>query len=315
MTGSVTVAPSVFLAFLYALIWGCLFGAIGGWLQLFGRRVSPRRSRVATPATWQPDRRARRGSGRDGDGSPALHGTRVGGGLALNTASAATIAWGTATSAIPLSSTLAVGLIGAFAPTFALYLFSLAAGASLDTYATASIGAANQSSSFSLLGTHPAWPAAVNLIVLVPLLAYFVGGWVAARAATARDTSAGLAAGALMALPLSVFAALGAYISGASIDVNLLGVSASEGVSPSVGGTFVAVLIGGAVVGALGGAAGVFSTVAWRLPRALLLPIGRLAWRSSRSSTASAASRAMCLGARRGSGSMMPCWRRFFWAS
>jgi hypothetical protein len=135
-------------------------------------------------------------------------------------------------------------------------------------------GAQSQPPSISLLDSQGgSRPITIFLLCVIPALCYFVGGWVAARAAHARDSRSALAAGALMSIPLSLLTTIGAALASAQIDANALGLAVSTGAGPSLGATFLAVLLPSAAVGALGGAAAVTVPALGRLPRLLLFPL------------------------------------------
>jgi hypothetical protein len=280
--GSVTLGPSPLQAFGYALLWGTLFGALGGWIQLVGRSALA----IALP-TLQSVRRPRVAG--------AIAGALVAYvsailvlivlGIAVVSFAATTLAasvslpqgFGTLPSGAsnPAGSVgLVLLLVVTIAPTLAAYALALATGAPVTSYQSGVPGLqADQSSSFGFFSTpHATSQLGWYLLALAPAICLLAGGRVAARIARADRVETGFVAGALIGLPLSVIMAGAAVLVSSGVEVSLLGQSLSQGSGPSIGGSFLAGLVTGAVVGGCGGASAVALPQLGSLPRLLLLP-------------------------------------------
>jgi hypothetical protein len=281
--GSLSLGPSPVQAFGYGLLWGTLFGAAGGWIQLVGRSSlalalpvlqSVRRGRLAgavagAVVAYSCSILLFLALGIAAVGYAATAGaasvTSPSGPLALPKDVA------TPTSAILLVLVLAVTI----APTLAAYTLALATGAPIAWSLASSVGAqGNQSSSLGFIGAQHTVPIQPwFLIAVVPAICYLAGGRVAARVARANRVDAGFAVGVLMGLPLSVLMAGSAVLVSGGVNVSVLGIGLNEGAGPSVGGSFLAALIAGSVVGGFGGASAVALPQLGSLPRLLLLPL------------------------------------------
>lgn len=289
---SATAQPSVWQAFLYGLLWGALFGAVGGWLHYSGAYFLSWALPVA--------QRAR-----------TLLGARVAGALAgsvvaylsgfflclatliglyvfsiVTNAANASVTNSSTTSTTSSSGLGALGvtlvLIIVLAPTAASWAFAFASGAPFAVNETTSLSSTQaQQASFGLFGssstiagfTAPQIPHLFYVILVLPLIAYLIGGRVAARVARATTPGDGALVGAMMAVPLSAIMAIAAACAGISLDINISAASGAVSYTPSVGGAFLAVLVGGAVVGAIGGATAVSIPQLGKLPRLLVLPV------------------------------------------
>lgn len=298
--GTATISPSVLQECLFGLLWGVLFGALGGWIQLTGRRFLS----AALPAI-QSARRTRLAGALAGAGVALGCGILIF--LALELAFLtyeATSAAGAGLPGIPfigppqaLNNTgSAIELVLALGPAAAIWFFSLGTGApgSVSCAITSStssgggcfslIGASvsNTSTTFGLINAdHTPTNTLFFLLALAPLVCYFAGGRVAARVAQARQTGDAFIAGAVLAIPLSL--ALGLMTLLVSIGTVVTASGENGGTStlalgPTFGSTFLAVLIGGAIVGGIGGASAVATPHLGSLPRLLLLPFRPLGW-------------------------------------
>lgn len=257
-------APA-FTTFLYGLVWGVLFGALGGWMHVHGRAWAA----AVLPALHAFKRRRLAGAFA-GAGVATMCAILLPIPILLGAASFAMIhlsatttsaaqttgAAGTPTSGMGALLTLLELLLVAVLP-LAICVFSVGAGATLTaSFDTSGLGASAHSASIGLLqssGAHlPSWTV---LLALIPLVCYFFGGRIAARVAGDERLGDAAISGALMALPLCVVLAVLAGAVNASVDASALSLeSISASAGPSVSGVFLVVLVGGAAVGALGGA-------------------------------------------------------------
>src|SRR5262249_6819179 len=162
-----------------------------------------------------------------------------------------------------------------FALPAAIWGFAFGTGAPLTPYASGfNTSSSTPTPSFGLICANqaPSIQATVVLLILVPAITYIVGGRVADRIARSQRAEAAFISGALMALPLSVLMAASAALAAIGFDISAAGQGGSVGVSPSIGGTFLAVLVFGAVLGGLGGASLLLVPQLGALPRLLMLP-------------------------------------------
>jgi hypothetical protein len=266
--GAVMLHPSPFLALFYGLLWGAIFGALGGWIHLSGRH-------------WLAGALVAMVCG-------VLMCVALGcAALALvNVQAAAVSAGATVSTASPhigglsgLGTALAAILV--IGPTVGVWAFAGATGAALDTRLVSSVGSAtSQHATLGFVGAqHAPTPQIWLLMALVPLICYLVGGRVAARIAGASTVRDGAQAGALMAVPLSLLMGLLAGASTLTLSMRGAGSGGSLMAGPSVGGTFLATLLVGAVVGGLGGASAVALPALGDMPRLPLAPVRPLGWR------------------------------------
>lgn len=280
---NVTLAPDTLAAFVYGLLWGLIFGALGGWLQFAGRRGFA----DALPAMRAAASRRVLGAIAGAvvaliSGIAVFIALVVGVFVVAVTAQHATITPNTALSGSlggANAAALVVMLSFALAPTLGIIAFTFAAGASFDISGATNVTSSGGSGiSFGLIGA-PQHPTnnLVYLLMLVPLVCYIAGGRVSARIAGARRPDEAMLAGALIALPFSILFAGVAALAGTSVDVNVLIASASGGAAPSLGGAFLAGLVGGAIGGAIGGASELAMPALGGVPRLLLLPFRPLA--------------------------------------
>ena len=277
---SVSLSPDTIAAFLYGLLWGLIFGALGGWLQFAGRRSFA----DALPTLQAATRRRVYGAIAGAvvalvSGIAIFAVLMVGALVAAITAQHATITPNsTLTGSLAGTNAAALIVLLAFTlgPTLGIIAFTFAAGASFDIFGASNL-ASGKTTSYGLIGTpfHPG--SAVYLLMLVPLICYIAGGGVSTRIAQARRPDEAMLAGALIALPFSVLFAGAAMLAGASLSASASIASASGGATPSLGGAFLAGLVGAGVGGAIGGASELAMPSLGGLPRALLLPFRPLA--------------------------------------
>lgn len=262
-----SIGAQPLLAFLYGLLWGAVFGAIGGWIQQSG-------------GAWL--------SSLIGKLQTLGNGRIVGAVAGAVTALVSVVLLGTACAmgyfafflsqsagevrAPDIGEVLRLGVTTG--PTSGLYLLGMANGASVDTYTHGLGTSAGDSSRIGLLVSHHHPPNVWQFIIYGLALAgsYILGGRVAARVARAARTDQGFAAGAMMAVPLSLLMTLAAWLTLTTASSSEGSQSVTFGTGLSLGGVFVTSLVAGAVLGGIGGAS-VFSLPALgSLPRVLLLP-------------------------------------------
>lgn len=255
--------PSVGQALLAGLLWGALLGALGGLLAI-------RRHHLFT-TNRHPDLLA-------GGAWGAL--IALGSGLllalvALLAGMAAhaigTVPTGTAgqpgggLAGVINGALVAIALLIVLAPVVALWLFALGTGATLDSWISASgTDVVSGNSTFGLLAAQHHPPSITWwLLLLIPLASYIIGGRAAAHIARAESLRDGALAGWLMAVGLSVILLALTLLSRLLIssEASIFGrnVAVNLGLAPSVGATFLLVLLIGGIFGALGGASAVLA--------------------------------------------------------
>lgn len=278
-SGSVTIAPAVFPAVIYGLLWGAIFGALGGWIHHSGRAWLS--SAVQSLQSVQTLQRKRAAGAVAGAVAAYLCGVLLFiaagiGGIAfllIHTAATTTINLAQLQSGTQGNPALIAFLAITMAPVLAVWALAVASGAPLQTFTSIPGGSGSSgATSIGLFGTHQAIPGLLWLILLIPAIAYIAGGRIAARVAQADRPDSAFIAGALMAVPLSIITAAAAWLTSVSFDINFLGQSGSVGFSPSIGGTFLAVLIFGAVAGGIGGVSYLRAPGLGELPRIVLIP-------------------------------------------
>ncbi len=291
VAGSVpyVIAPQVGWALLYGTLWGVVFGALGGWLAVSGRAWLS-----AALAVLRFGHRPRLAGALAGAAAAFLWGMLIFFALTLGVCACVAMlaASGNASPVItsgpvpdpfllaqplgaPRSLALAVGFDLVFGLPFALWLFSLAAGAPWQAFETSPGFPSSVHASLGLVGAQSVLPAHLWLpLALVPLISYIAGGRVAARVYGAVSRHEAFVAGAAMALPLAALMALAALGVSIQVDLSAIGQGISTaGVGPSVAGTFLVVLAGGAVAGGLGGLSTCAAPWLSRLARLPLVPL------------------------------------------
>jgi hypothetical protein len=271
INGSVSIGPSVSAALFYGLLWGTLFGALGGWIQLTGGAFLA--SALPALLRLKPSRLI---GALSGAGVAFVGGLL--GGMALALAGASYLGVRADSGVTPVNSPgLAILLALILAPSLAVAGFALASGASVDVFQSASLPRlVAHSSALGAFGVaRPLLPTAY-LLTSLPILCYLLGGRVAARLAGADRPRAAAIDGALMGVPLSLLITLAALLASASEAIRLPGQEAMAGVAPSAGRTFLAVLIAGAVCGGLGGISTLAAPRLVALPDAVRLRVRRL---------------------------------------
>jgi hypothetical protein len=249
------IMASPFGAFLSGLAWGTLFGALGGWLHLHGRR-----SLRALPASLErlP--------------LPRLVGALLGGLTALGAgllaclgvALAATVYLALNGMAPALSGNLtrlpatpgelftSLTLIVTLAPSLAATLWGFSVGAPAQTAQVGYTGHGTFQASFGAFGVS-AWGGAWLLLALIPVVACLIGGRIAARFIGARTVGGALVTGALIALPVSVGTYLLVAQAELTVAANLPGGTFILDVSPDALSAYARMFLLAAVVGAIGG--------------------------------------------------------------
>jgi hypothetical protein len=255
VTSGTYVMASPFGAFLSGLAWGTLFGALGGWLHLHGRR-----SLRTLPASLERLPLPRLAG--------ALLGglTALGAGLliCLGVALAATVYLALNRMAPSLSGNLArlpatpaelltsLTLIVTLAPSLAATLWTFSVGAPVQTAQVSYAGHGTFQASFGAFGV-ATWGEAWLLLALIPFLTCLAGGRIAARFVGARTARGALVTGALIALPVSVGAYLLVAQSELTVAANLPGGTYIFDVSPDAIGAALRMFLLAAIAGALGG--------------------------------------------------------------
>jgi hypothetical protein len=249
------IAASPFGAFLSGLSWGALFGALGGWLHLHGRR-----SLRALPTALErlP--------------LPRLVGALLGGLTALGAglltclgvALAALVYLALNGLAPALSGNLAhlpatpgelltsLTLIVALSPSLAATLWGFSVGAPAQAAQVSYTGHGTLQASFGAFGA-ATWGGAWLLLALVPVVACLIGGRIAARFISARTVPGALVTGALIALPVSVGTYLLIAQAELTVAANLPGGTFILDVSPDALTSCVRTFLLAAIAGAIGG--------------------------------------------------------------
>jgi hypothetical protein len=259
-------------AFLSGLVWGTLFGALGGWMHLHGRRWLR-----ALP--WSLERLP----------APRLVGALLGGLTALGTGLLACLGVALAASvylalngmtptlsggvtrlpAAPGEMLMCLALIATLAPSLAATLWSLATGAQIQTAQVSYAGHGSFQATFGAFGSTQ-WGGVLLLLALIPLVACVFGGRVAARFIGARRGPGALVTGAFIALPVSAVSYLLIAQAQLTVAASLPGGVFILDVTPDAFSACARIFLLSAVAGAIGGwstlPAPSLSTLAARLP-------------------------------------------------
>jgi hypothetical protein len=276
---TLSLNAEAFSAFLNALLWGLVFGALGGYLH---SRSLPK----AAPARLSSRAVARIRGALAGAGiALAIHFAlclilvvglyilAVAGGPALRSEGSPTSFSGTSSGPLsgncginlqqPASSSttpavlpnnLATHLSFAIdSPAVAIWLMPVSMGVPF------AINGAGSSITIGLFASDcgPGSAGAVfYFLLLLPAAAIFVGGWFAARSAQARTTGEAAGVGLLMAAAITLFLLIATFLTSLSISVGLANLGATVTIGPSFTGVLLAGLIFGAVLGVLGSIVG-----------------------------------------------------------
>ena len=296
-TASANISVPIGQSFLLGLVWGCIFGALGGYIQARGSQWLRALPGDLVAVRWRQLAAATTGS-IAALLSMLVFATCV---LLALAGVAAISATSQGADGLPLYTMLRDGnllslfqnvpqpgqapvpsaggplaLVLSLAPTLAIWLVALGGGASIVATETGFSSSGPRSTDVSLgylNGQHPT--IAVYLLALIPLGAYFIGGRVAARVAGTAQSRA--LNGALMAVPLSILMALATTLTGLGGRASAGTQTATASVAPSFGSVFLWTLVVGAIVGALGGlSAG--SNVLGRVPRFVTVPLRPLVY-------------------------------------
>jgi len=242
-------------AFMSGLVWGTLYGALGGWIHLHGRR-----SLRALPRSLErlP--------------VPRLVGAALGGltavgagllaclGVALAVAVYFTLNGMTPTlsggltrlHAAPGESLTTLALMATLAPSLAATLWSLSVGAPIQTAQVSYVGQGAFQSGFGAFGLST-WGGAWLLLALIPVVACFFGGRIAARFIGARRIVGAITTGALIAPVVSAITYLLVAQAGVGVAASLPGGSFILDVSPDAFTAALRIFALAALAGGLGG--------------------------------------------------------------
>lgn len=260
--GTPTLLADPRLTLCAGLLWGTLFGALGGWVRLYGRR-----SLAELVARLARITRFRRLVGSV-VGAAVTLAYGLGGSLALAIAGLVVLlASGHAPSLLASAAQAShlggtpQGILGfallvlTLVPSLAIWVFVYASGGSLDADYVTHASAGNTGiafSTFALSGGSPASSPALYLLALLPIVCCFVGGRAAARFARADSRGAGFLAGALVVLPLALFALVLAMLATFSLQAHLPAGTLMLDVAPSALGGLPQLIVA-VVVAGLGG--------------------------------------------------------------
>ncbi len=260
---TVALLPTLTMTLFYGLLWGTLFGALGGWVRLYGWR---------SPAV-AIERLARLRFAR-------LIGSAVGACFALLYGFGGSLALALVALVVMLVSGQAPqllvnagqvthlggtpeGILGVallaltLAPSLAIWVYVYASGASIDVDRVTYAPSGRLGTDFTTLalsgGTQAPPHPALYLLALLPLFCYFVGGRVAARFARAQTPRAGFGAGALIALPLTAFTLVLSMLATLSLQASLPAGTLLADVAPSALHNLLPILAISALVAGLGG--------------------------------------------------------------
>lgn len=276
VSANAAITPDVFSAFLHGLLWGVVFGALGGFLR--ARAIAP----VNPSRLYARIRGAILGSGAALGVSFVIclllliilyaAGQLFGPALLSASTSTPAPATGMCSALAQAASSTTQPTAGADFPTYlsfivisspslALWLMALSMGTPIQIS-----GAANLS--IGLFGSNCQLGSAnalLYLLLLIPAIALFIGGWVAARAVHPRTPQEAAGSGLFLAAALAIFMliltlfasttiseSLALSISGSSIPA----ASASVNEGPSYGYVILASLLFGGIFGMLGSLAG-----------------------------------------------------------
>lgn len=282
VSGATAVMAAPLGAVLSGLAWGTLFGALGGWVHLHGRRWL----RALPPALERLP-------------LPRLVGALVGGlsalgaglliclGVALAVAvylalngMAPTLAGSlTRLPASPGQLLTSLALIATLAPSLATTLWALSVGAPVQTGQVGYVGHGSLQASFGAFGVST-WGGAWLLLALIPVATCLLGGHIAARFIGARRIRSALITGALTALPVSAVTYLLVAQAELNVAVSLPGGTLILDISPDALGAAARMLLLATVAGAIGGwsalvapALTAWSPLSARLPALKLLSL------------------------------------------
>jgi len=257
--GQVTIGVTLASPFLYGLLWGILFGCSGALLRLYGK---PGRA-FGKLLVRHP---------RPGWLAPLLGGLAATG-YGLGFAAAGFVAGLPALALLDtqmpaVSGTLRESLAGIIVmvllllPGLAIMLLGVASGVPIRVSLHSAIGplpAGNSQFSLFVAGGHPALvaPSELSVLLLLPAVALFLGGRLAARIAGAPGWLARSCNGGLAGICYPVLLAMLSGLATASLHASpQAGTSAMQTVAQAgLGGpgTFLPALVIGAIFGALGG--------------------------------------------------------------
>lgn len=282
-SGSITLTPDAFSSSLSGLLWGLLFGAAGGALSARSLPKTPH-TLPASPALAR-FRAALLGGGaamatlfalclvvilglgffpQAGAQLPPLEGSLTLGTTRVPCSQYLTAQQQPLTAQGPSApAQIAAGgvnhtvllLIGSPAP--ALLLLEASMGVPLELSGSAPRTSLAQS--IGLLGgdcAPGADGALFYLLLLLPAMAFLVGGWVSGRAARDRTILGAAGTGLVLALVMAVLLDLVLFLATGTITIKVFGFSVTASFGPSPIGAFLAGLVFGTTFGVLGSVLG-----------------------------------------------------------
>jgi hypothetical protein len=276
VSGATYVISSPLGAFLSGLAWGTLFGALGGWLHLRGRRWL--RALPTSLARLPLPRLAGAllgGLSALGAGLLACLGVTLAAAfyLALNGMTPALSGGLTHLPASSGGALTSLALIVTLAPTLAAALWAFSVGAPVQTAQISYAGHGGLQTGFGAFELST-WGGVWLLLALIPIVTCLLGGRLAARFIGARTVRSALMTGALIALPVSVGTYLLVAQTELSVAASLPGGTFILDVSPDALTACARMFALAAVAGAVGGWSALISPSL--APLAALLPVPRL---------------------------------------
>jgi hypothetical protein len=252
--GQIVASVNTISLILYGLLWGVLFGGAGALLRLYGKPA--RALGLALARRPRPRWLA-----------PALGGLAAvgyGAGFAMAAFVATLPALALLETQLPaVTNTLRGSLAGLIAavllllPGLAILLLGVAGGAPVHGIASGAPGPLPAGSAQFSLVAASGHPPALYMLLILPAMALFLGGRVAARTAGAPSWLARLASGALSGIPYALLLTALSWLATAGLTATGQAGGAPLQTTAQVGlgsvGTLVTALLAGVIFGALGG--------------------------------------------------------------
>ena len=254
LSGSVSFGGSAFSMLIYGIFWGTLFSSLGGFIKFFGWRW-----RGGIVAILLSKQRAPFVSGAIGAGAAVGLGVLLMSVLVLllygDGSVAAKLFASISGSTTDLSATnTALGLLNIvlllFALPLSIWAFSFASGGGFDTTTVT-----NTTTTQTITIFDPHIPHPMLLLLLIPIIAFFVGGRVAARLTSSNNAAIQAQAGAFMGVFSGLFLGMLAFLSDINVSgaADLSSISTIGNLGPNPFSTFLGAAVMGAIVGGIGG--------------------------------------------------------------